>query len=576
MLELSNLKNVDTAARYIGTEVGSIVKRGNIVCKAALLLPFPYEMAMSSITLRQMYYNLNKKRECVLDRCFAIMPDFESVLKEHKEELYTLDSKTSLKNMDMLFTELSSPLTYTTFLHMLMLANIPLVANKRDKDYPIIIMGGDAALYPKPMSKMVDIFILGDMTRISEQIVDKYILCKKENKTKSEFLATLTKIEGVYIPAINKDDEKITVTYGKRLNDQVMAPYQLSPLVSSPMDSVMVALTLGCNRGCNMCQHKFIYSGVEKKDIPHALSDIKKGIEATGNRNINIITNCYGDYDGLDELVSKIKELEKPNVERISFMEVKLTEDNLWLLPYLKEQYKLTGEVPTVIVGSSSEELRNILGISMDEEKILSISRKVFRAGFNKIRLKYVLGIPKETYENLNNIFSVASKIIKIYTEEYSQLPDKYIVELDMCGFSPLPHTVLEFAPVNNHAKLEMKAKYLSERNTNEYIKLTFDNFIQCELATILARGDARMCEAICKAVELGANFDFLENSFNYDAWRVALNEANIDTKAMLEEISVHSVLPWDNIITSVSKEELAGRYINIMKGNEYESSSNK
>ena len=340
MLELSNLKNVDTAARYIGTEVGSIVKRGNIVCKAALLLPFPYEMAMSSITLRQMYYNLNKKRECVLDRCFAIMPDFESVLKEHKEELYTLDSKTSLKNMDMLFTELSSPLTYTTFLHMLMLANIPLVANKRDKDYPIIIMGGDAALYPKPMSKMVDIFILGDMTRISEQIVDKYILCKKENKTKSEFLATLTKIEGVYIPAINKDDEKITVTYGKRLNDQVMAPYQLSPLVSSPMDSVMVALTLGCNRGCNMCQHKFIYSGVEKKDISHALSDIKKGIEATGNRNINIITNCYGDYDGLDELVSKIKELEKPNVERISFMEVKLTEDNLWLLPYLKEQVK--------------------------------------------------------------------------------------------------------------------------------------------------------------------------------------------------------------------------------------------
>ena len=576
MLELSNLKNVDTAARYIGTEVGSIVKRGNIVCKAALLLPFPYEMAMSSITLRQMYYNLNKKRECVLDRCFAIMPDFESVLKEHKEELYTLDSKTSLKNMDMLFTELSSPLTYTTFLHMLMLAIIPLVANKRDKDYPIIIMGGDAALYPKPMSKMVDIFILGDMTRISEQIVDKYILCKKENKTKSEFLATLTKIEGVYIPAINKDDEKITVTYGKRLNDQVMAPYQLSPLVSSPMDSVMVALTLGCNRGCNMCQHKFIYSGVEKKDISHALSDIKKGIEATGNRNINIITNCYGDYDGLDELVSKIKELEKPNVERISFMEVKLTEDNLWLLPYLKEQYKLTGEVPTVIVGSSSEELRNILGISMDEEKILSISRKVFRAGFNKIRLKYVLGIPKETYENLNNIFSVASKIIKIYTEEYSQLPDKYIVELDMCGFSPLPHTVLEFAPVNNHAKLEMKAKYLSERNTNEYIKLTFDNFIQSELATILARGDARMCEAICKAVELGANFDFLENSFNYDAWRVALNEANIDTKAMLEEISVHSVLPWDNIVTSVSKEELAGRYINIMKGNEYESSSDK
>lgn len=576
MLKLDDLKNVDTASRYIGTEVGRVTRKGNAICRATLVLPFPYEMAMSSITLRQMYYNLNKKRECVLDRCFAVMPDFESVLKEHNEELYALDSKTSLKDMNILFTELSSPLTYTTFLHMLLLANIPLLASKRGETYPIIIMGGDSALYPKPMSKMVDIFILGDMTRISEQIVDKYILCKKENKTKSEFLATLTKIEGVYIPTINKDDEKITVTYGKRLNDQLMAPHQLSPLVSSPMDSVMIELTLGCNRGCNMCQHKFIYSGVEKKDIPHALSDIKKGIEATGNRNINIITNCYGDYDGLEELVSKIKELEKPNVERISFMEVKLTEDNLWLLPYLKEQYKLTGEVPTIIVGSSSKELRDILGISMEEEKILSISRKVFRAGFNKIRLKYILGVPKETYEDLNNIFSVASKIIKIYTEEYSQLPDKYIVELDMCSFSPLPHTVLEFAPANNHAKLEMKAKYLNERNTNEYIKLSFDNFLQGELATILARGDARMCDAICKAVELGANFDFLENSFNYDIWRMALGEANIDTKAMLEEISVHSVLPWDNIVAAVSKEELAEKYTSIMRGNKDENSSDK
>ena len=576
MLKLENLKNVDKAARYIGTEVGHVIKKGNITCKATLVLPFPYEMAMSSITLRQMYYNLNKKRECMLDRCFATMPDFENVLKEQGEELYALDSKISLKEMDILFTELASPLTYTTFLHMLMLANIPLVANKRDKDYPIIVMGGDATFYPKPMSKMVDVFILGDMTRISEQIVDKYILCKKENKTKSEFLATLVKIEGIYIPTIHKDTEKITVTYGKRLNDQTMAPHQLSPLVSSAMDNVNVALTLGCTRDCNMCQHRFIYSGVERKDIPHALSDIQKGIEATGNRNINIITNCYGDYEGLDVLVDKIKELEKPNVERIFFMEVKLTEDNLWLLPYLKEQYKITGEVPTIIVGSSSAELRNILGISMDEERILSISRKVFRAGFNKIRLKYILGVPKETYEDLNNVFSVASKIIKIYTEEYSQLPDKYIVEVDMCGFIPLPHTVLQFAPVNSHAKLEMKAKYLNERNTNEYIKLTFDNFLQSELTTILSRGDARMCEAICRATELGANFDFLEPSFNFDAWRVALNEANIDTKAMLEEISVHATLPWDNIVTPVSKEELTDKYVSIMKGNKDESSSDK
>lgn len=576
MLKLNDLENVELASRYIGGEVGCVCKKNNVVCRAALALPCPYEMAMSSITLRDMYYNLNKKKECSLDRCFAVMPDFEQVLKEKHEVLYTLDSKKNLKDMDIVFTEISSPLMYTTFLHMLSLGDIPIVAEKRDSSFPVIVMGGDVATYPKAMSKMVDIFVLGDLTRISEQIIDKYILCKKENKTKKEFLSTLVKIEGIYVPTVHKDTDNITVMYGKKMNDHVMPTYQISPVVSTPMDSVMLQLTLGCKRNCNMCQHKYIYTGVEPKDMAHALSDVQKGITATGNRNINIMTNCYADYQNLEQLVLKLKELEKPNVEKISFMEVKLTKDNLWLLPYLKEQYKKTGETPTVIVGATNSEIRNILGISIDEEIILTIARKVFRTGFNKIRLKYILGAPRETYEDLNNMFDLASKIIKIYTEEYGQVPDKYIVELDMCSFTPLPHTVLQFSHINSHAKLDMKAKYLREKNVSEYIKLTFDNFEQNELALILARGDARICEAIIEAVNLGANFDYIESSFDSDLWHTALSKANIDTKAMLEEIRVHSVLPWDNIITAVPKEELASAYLNLMKGNRNENSSDK
>lgn len=576
MLKLSDLKNCDTASRYIGSEVGVIVKKGNITCRTCLALPCPYEMGMASITLRDMYYNLNKKKECSLDRCFAVLPDFEQVLRENSQELYTLDSKKSLKEMNIIFTEISSPLMYTTFLHMLSLANIPLLASKRDFSFPIIVMGGDAATYPKPMSKMVDIFVEGDLTRISEQIVDKYILCKKENKTKEEFLASLVRVEGVYIPTIHKDTDYVTVTYGKKMNDRVMPPYQISPIVSTPMDSVMLQLTSGCSRNCNMCQHRFIYSDVEPKDNAHILSDVQKGVLATGNRNVIIITNCFADYANLEQVVNEIKKLEKPNVERISFMEVKLTADNLWLLPYLKEQYKLTGEVPTVIVGAATEELRNILGITIDDETLLLIARKVFRAGFNKIRLKYILGVPKETYEDLNNIFDVASKIIKIYTEEYGQVPDKYIVELDMCSFTPLPHTALQYAGINNHAKLEMKAKYLKDKNTSEYIKLSFDDFEQSELAMVLARSDARVCEAIIEAVTLGANFDYIPSSFDRDVWHTALSNANIDTKAMLEEIRIHTILPWDNIITAVPKEELINSYLELVKGRKYESSSNK
>ena len=517
MLKLNELKNINNPSRYIGGEAGEIIKRGQVTCRAVLALPVTYELGMTNLNLRNLYYNLNKRRDTYLERAFAVMPDFEELLKEKEQALYSLETKTSLDKFDIIFTEFSNPLMYTTFLHMLRLANIPLKSSIRDDEYPIIIATGDAVTNPYPMSKFIDVFVIGDLSSVADKIIDKYVLCKRENASKEMFLKSIEYIDGIYIPCIHKEHSKTTIAYSKTISS--MPSYQVTSNITLPLDNVIVPLTYGCEKNCNMCKHKYLYKGIEPKSVDKAIKDIATGMQATGNSNVTLMTNCYADYQGFPELIYKLQDMEKPKIRNISFMEVKLNKDNMWLVPYLKEQYRLSGEVPTIIVGATNEKLRKMLGIDITEDEVLDIARKVFREDFTKIRLKYVIGIPKETYEDLNDIFDLAQKITKIYFEEYSKLPEKYIVELDIYSFLGNAHTPMQYAPVNNLEKLQMKAKYLSEKNTYDYIKLTFGNFEQAEIMSVLGRGDASLADAIYSAESAGANLEFIPNMFNYDTW---------------------------------------------------------
>ena len=134
-------------------------------------------------------------------------------------------------------------------------------------------------------------------------------------------------------------------------------------------------------------------------------------MEATGNTDVMLMSNCHGTYPGFPEIIYRLNDLERPKVKSISFMEVKLNKDNLWLLKYMenKEEY------PSIIVGAPTTDLRQKFGMGVEDEEVLYVAKQVFEAGFNKIRLKYIIGIPGETYEDFAKILNMANKICKVY-----------------------------------------------------------------------------------------------------------------------------------------------------------------
>ena len=113
MISLNKLKNIDTPARYTGGEARQYIKNSAMVSKRiCVAAPAMYEFGMFDFDVKDIYYTLNNVRDIWCERAFAPMPDFEKLLRDNDEPLYTLESKTPLRNMDAIVFVISSELMY--------------------------------------------------------------------------------------------------------------------------------------------------------------------------------------------------------------------------------------------------------------------------------------------------------------------------------------------------------------------------------------------------------------------------------------------------------------------------------
>ena len=559
MLSLDKLKNVDTPIRYTGGEARQYVKNEALIkLRACVSSPAIYEMASFDMDVKSIYFALNSRYDVWCERCFAVMNDFEQLLKDQKEKLYTLESKTPLKNMDVIIFVLSSEMMYTNMLNILDLGGVPILKEKRNEGFPLVIATGSAVLNPKPLEKFVDVFVMGEMHVISNEIAEKIIELK--DKTKQEVLQGLNELPGVYVPGVTTSD--VYMITEDDIDSELVPKSMVIPSMETMFNKTFVSLSKGCSRSCMTCPHKYIYGKEKYMSVDKALLKTKRLLNATGNTDVILSSNCFADYPGFPEIIYRLRDLDRPKIKNVSLMEVKLSKDNLWTLKYMNET-----DIPSIIVGATTDILIKKIGIGLKEEDVVFIAKKVFEAGFSKIRLKYIIGIPSENYEDLSKILVLANKICKLYKDYFSKAPDKFIVEIDLYNFKPKPHTPSEWCQINSAENFEIKSRYLKDKNRNEYVVTNAEEGKMSIVETILARGDEKVSDIILEAYNEGARNDYLEPMFMWDAWQIAINRSKVDVKKYLLEYNENIILPWDNIYTGTPKEELRRIYINKIKG---------
>lgn len=553
------LLTVEKPSRYTGGEFNTPdVKKPH---RASFCFCFPdiYEIGMSNLGLQILYDVINNDPDFVAERCYAPWTDFGEKLKENDIPLFSLETKTPLKDFDVVGFSVQFELLYTNVLYMLELAKIPFRASERDDSYPLLIAGGPCAVNPEPFKDFFDLVVIGEGEEVDLEVLRQTALAKEQGISKKELLERLAKIEGVYVPSVHKKGEKVTKAVVKDFENAPVPTRPLVPNLNIIHDRVVMELYRGCASGCRFCQAGFYYRPIREKSADRVAYLAKSAIDATGYEELSLCSLSTGDYSYLKELIFDLKQITDERKVNLSLPSLRLN--------------SFEGEIAqnsrrsslTFAPEAGTQRLRNVINKNISDDDINNIG-KAFAVGYQSVKLYFMMGLPTETNEDLDGIAEICQRLRALYYSEKRQRPLSISVSCSV--FIPKPCTPFQWSRQIGINEMLEKQEYLRGKLREiKGVKFSWHGAESSKLEAALARGGEELSDVIEEAYKSGSKFDSWSEYFDFENWLSAFGKCGIDINDYSREYSLDEDLPWDFIDTGVPKSYFKKEYEKALAG---------
>ncbi len=573
---LSLLKQTTKPYRYVGGEEGSIKKDLNKVeLKTCLMFPDMYEVAISNLGHRILYHILNKDERILCDRTYAPATDFAKILQDNNCYLYSSDNFIPLKDFDVLSVSLSYELSYPTMLKMFEMGGVSVKSIDRKEDEPIVLGGGSCAYSPEPLWEFIDAFSIGDGEKSLKNIYEKILEYKKSGLKRKEIIKKLAEIEGVYVPALYSVEGDFSCpkpinnapTVVKKQNapleDEdfpVNFPVPLSPSVH---DRVVVELRRGCGRMCRFCQACFVNLPIRERPASSVQKLVDESLRNTGYEEYSLLSLSSNDYNGIVPLLGCMTEKYARDGISVSLPSQRADKFSLKLAQIVQSVRKGT---ITIAIEAGSQRLRDTVNKNLNEEQIFSSILSAYEAGWNTVKLYLMIGLPTETYEDLDETIELLRRIKwrAGNLKKEKNLQKHLTLTATVSIFVPKPFTPFQWCGQNSLEEIKAKTSYLKEKvKTVKGVKLNFHNAFLSRIEAIFSRGDRNLSKFIYQTYKNGSYLDAWHENFNEEVWIKSAQETGIDFEEYsTREICVEKELPWDFINIGVKKDFLKNEFL--------------
>jgi len=537
---------VTAPARYIGGELGA-VREGFSAHrqegKANILLAFPdaYEVGMSHQGLRILYSLLSRRDDVFCDLAYAPWPDLEERLRAEGMPLFGLESRRSLGQFDLIGFSLGYELIYTNMLTMIDLSGSPLLAADRDQDDPIFVAGGSCTLNPTVVGPFLDVAFLGDG---EETVLDAAALVaagKAAGESRAEILGKLREIPGAWHAA---SDRTVRARVLDDLN-RFEPPAQLVPIIEPVHDRLALEVMRGCVRGCRFCQAGMITRPVRERDSDVLVAAAAAGVAESGYAEVSLLSLSTSDYSGLpatvagiqDDLPGKHTNLVLPSL-RVDSVDADLYE-------------RVSRERPanfTFAPEAGSQRLRDVINKQISDDDIVRAAADALRSGVKGVKLYFMIGLPTETNEDLDDLTALVGRIVGQAPRGGSQ------VHVSISPFAPKSHTPFQWAGQISRDEIRRRNAYLDKRLRRLGVKVSLRDAEISFLECVLGLGDQKLAPVLQRVWELGARFDGWSEWFDFRRWEQAFAEVGIDPAAYTAERDPEAALPWDKVDVGLTR----------------------
>ncbi|MEW6380600.1 MAG: radical SAM protein [bacterium] len=534
----------EQAKALISQEQGSIIKDPGGKVSVALVYPNLYHVGMSNLGFQTIYALLNDREDTVCERVF--IPDKPL---PPQESLVSLETQRMLHEFDIVAFSVSYENDYLNILKVLEMARIPLEANERTPQDPLVMIGGACAGFnAEPLARFADFFVVGEGEIIVPEFIDLYLSWKGSRSCREELLKVLAGRAGFYVPRSYRVDYHddgtiagISAAEGALPRvSQALVPdldaYETTTRIVTPNtefgDMFLVEISRGCRRSCSFCLMTNLYKPYRTRSPEALLPSIRRGLSFRDR--IGLVSASTTDHPRILEICSQVM-AEGGKVSVSSLRAESITPEMLDCL--VASGHKTITLAPE----AGSERLRRHLGKAMPDELIFDRVHKIVARGIPNLKLYFMIGLPSETEADVEAILSLVKRIRHVELQTAGQKVLSGRITVNVNCFVPKPLSRFERCAMEPVSVLQSKLKFLAGRlKSMPNVQVLTDVPKWAFIQGMLARADRRVGEILNHAHANGGN------------WKQAFQAVNLNPEFYATRPrDEREILPWDVMRTS-------------------------
>src|SRR5581483_9760084 len=215
----------------------------------------------------------------------------------------------------------------------------------------------------------------------------------------------------------------------------------------------LIEIARGCHWRCTFCVATYGFLPVRQRSVDRILDDARAGMK--WNKHVGLVSATISDHTEIDDIAEGLRDL---GVElSVSSMRVRPLPEKL-----IRAVAETGTKTLTLGIESGSERLRHYIAKGVKDRDVAPAVDLAADCGFQRLKVYYMVGLPTETREDLDQMIEQASFIKQRFSAATGRRGAEVV--LNVSCFVPKAQTPLQWAPQAPIPELRSKLAYLRSR----------------------------------------------------------------------------------------------------------------